>query len=518
MTSGTHGPVSVPSADHGARVGATRRIRRSAALAAIFLAGPPAADAGTIVTGLGAGTVAQVGVFDGATAQRLYSFLAYDPAFAGGVRVATGDVNGDGTPDIVTGSGPGTAAHVKVFDGRTGALIRSFFAFDVSFTGGVYVAAGDINGDGQADIVVGADSGATPYVRVFDGATGAEIRSFFAYGVSFSGGVRVATGDVNGDGAVDIVTGTGPGPTAASHVKAFDGSTGAEIRSFSAFDPSFAGGVFVAAGVVNGDGDADIVVGADSGAVPHVKVFDGATTAEIRSFLAYDVTVSGGVRVAAGDVNGDGVADIVTGAGPGGGPHVKAFDGVSGALVQSFFAAAPTFLGGVYVAAAGDFRPADTTPPVLSLPPDLTVPATSPAGATVFFTATATDAVDGPVPVLCQPSSGTVFPIGTTTVTCAATDSHSNTATGTFTVTVLSPAQMLSTLIATAAGLNFQQGVNLLKSALNNFNQGNTDDACDQLTAFINKVHAQSGKSLSAVEANQLLLAAADVQRALGCP
>jgi len=491
-------------------------MRRHALLAVIFLAAPAAADAGTIVTGLGAGGVAQVGVVDNATGQQLYSFLAYGPAFAGGVRVATGDVNGDGVPDIVTGSGPGAAAHVKVFDGTTGTMIRSFFAFDVSFTGGVYVATGDFNTDGHADIVVGADSGAAPHVKVFDGATGGEIRSFFAYGVSFSGGVRVATGDVNGDGVVDIVTGTGP--TGGSHVKAFDGLTGAEIRSFLAFDPSFAGGVFVAAGDINGDGDADIVVGADSGATPHVKVFDGATGAEIRSFFAYDVTVSGGVRVAAGDVNGDGVADIVTGAGPGSAPHVKVFDGVSGALVQSFFAAAPTFLGGVYVAAAGDFQPADTTPPALSLPGNLTVDATSPTGATAFFTATATDAVDGPTPVLCQPSSGTVFPIGTTTVTCAATDSHSNTGTGTFTVTVRSSAQMLSTLIATVAGLNFQQGVNLLQSALNNFNKGNVGDACDQLNAFINKVQAQSGKSLSAVEANQLLLAAADAQRALGCP
>jgi hypothetical protein len=70
-----------------------------------------------------------VGVFDSATSAPLATFFAYAPSFSGGVRVAVGDVNGDGVPDIVTGAGPGAASHIKVFDGLTGAEIRSFFAF-----------------------------------------------------------------------------------------------------------------------------------------------------------------------------------------------------------------------------------------------------------------------------------------------------------------------------------------------------------------------------------------------------
>jgi serralysin len=70
----------------------------------------------------------------------------------------------------------------------------------------------------------------------------------------------------------------------------------------------------------------------------------------LASFFAYDQSFSGGVRVAAVDVNGDGKADIVTGAGPGGGPHVKAFDGTNpGNVLESFFAFDPGFLGGVFV-------------------------------------------------------------------------------------------------------------------------------------------------------------------------
>jgi hypothetical protein len=79
---------------------------------------------------------------------------------------------------------------------------------------------------------------------------------------------------------------------------------------------------------------------------------------------------------------------------------------------------------------------ADTTPPSLKLPSDITAQATGPAGAAVSYTATATDLVDGSVPVSCTPASGSSFPVGTTTVSCSAADAHGNTTTGSFKVTV----------------------------------------------------------------------------------
>jgi hypothetical protein len=78
----------------------------------------------------------------------------------------------------------------------------------------------------------------------------------------------------------------------------------------------------------------------------------------------------------------------------------------------------------------------DTTPPVLTLPGTITKEATSAAGATVSYVASAFDAVDGPVPVSCDHASGSTFPIGTTTVQCTATDAHHNTALGSFLVIV----------------------------------------------------------------------------------
>jgi len=280
------------------------------------------------------------------------AFAAYRNNFTGGVRVAVGDVNGDGVADIITAPGAGMGSRVRVFDGVTGSPVRSFLAFPGFFKGGVYVAAGDVNGDGKADIIVGPDQGAPPFVRIFDGASGNVLSSFFAYSPGFTGGVRVAAGDVDGDGKADIITAAGPG--GGPHVKVFKGTNLNLLQSFFAYDANFLGGVYVAAGDVNGDGIADIVTGAGSGAGPHVKVFDGTSNTILLSFFAFDATFTGGVRVAAGDVNGDGFADIITGAGPGGGPHVKVFDGHNNLnLLHSFFAYEANFTGGVFVGAIG---------------------------------------------------------------------------------------------------------------------------------------------------------------------
>jgi hypothetical protein len=183
-----------------------------------------------------------VNVFSGQDYSLIRSFFAFGPSFLGGVRVAGGDVDGDGFADIIVGAGSETS-HVKVFSGKTEAEIESFFAYSPTFQGGVFVAAGDVNGDGRADIITGAGPGAGPHVKVFSGATLAEINSFFAYGAGFTGGVRVAAGDVNGDGRAELITAPGSGQD--PQVKAFDARNGADIKSFFAYDPTFTGGVFV---------------------------------------------------------------------------------------------------------------------------------------------------------------------------------------------------------------------------------------------------------------------------------
>jgi uncharacterized protein GlcG (DUF336 family) len=281
-----------------------------------------------IVTAADSGGGPHVRVLNTSDGSQRFSFFAFDPAFRGGVRVAAGDVTGDGVPDIVAAAGPGGGPHVRVFDGATGAplpgAIGSFFAYDPSFTGGVFVAAGDVTGDGRADVITGAGSGGASHVRVFDGATGAPLAGplggFLAFDAGFIGGVSVAVGDITGDGRGDVITGAGAG--GGPHVRVFDAVTGAQlpgsIGSFFAYGPGFSGGVFVAAGDANADSQVDLITGAGAGGGPHVRIFHGATAGELFSSFVFSSAYTGGVRPAAADFNGDGRTELVAAPGDGG--------------------------------------------------------------------------------------------------------------------------------------------------------------------------------------------------------
>jgi hypothetical protein len=364
-------PQKLPHCRHLREPAVTTRIRLL--LLWLFVAWllPSAVSAQVrVVVGAGAGSppIVRVLRIDGTEAA---SFAAYAPPFTGGVHVAQGDVNGDGIPDIITGAGPGGGPHVQVFSGADYSVLASFFAYDAAFSGGVFVAAGDVNGDGRADIITGAGPGGGPHVQVFSGADLSVLASFFAYDPAFPGGVFVAAGDVNGDGRADIITGAGPG--GGPHVLVFSGANLSVLASFFAYHPAFPGGVFVAAGDVNADGRADIITGAGPGGGPHVLVFSGADLSVLQSFFAYDPAFAGGVRVGAFDLFGNGRSEIVTGAGPGGGPHVRVLEGPNLFERLGLFAFNPAFPGGVFVSSVADngplrFTSADRTGFLLGAP------------------------------------------------------------------------------------------------------------------------------------------------------
>ena len=122
----------------------------------------------------------------------------------------------------------------------------------------------------------------------------------------------------------------------------------------------------------------------------------------------------------------------------------------------------------------------DTTPPVLNLPADINVTATSPTGATVSYTASATDLVSGAITPTCTPASGNTFPIGATTVTCAATDQAGNKASGSFKVTVIDTTPP-STIAFSAFGINKLAINQRLKTfvLLSNFTLGQGSNGID---------------------------------------
>jgi streptogramin lyase len=312
-----------------------------------------------IATGADQGGGPEVHVYDAYSHVLLRAFDAYDSRFPGGVRIAVADVNHDGVPDIITAPGPGGGPDVRVFDGATGQVIMEFMAYDPRFPGGVYVAAGDVNNDGFADIITGAGAGGGPEVKVFSGKDGSVLHDFMAYDYRFTGGVRVAAGDVNGDSFADVITGAGPG--GGPHVEAWSGQDGSLLESFMAYPAAYSAGVFVAAGDLRGSGRADIIVseaGIQDPQLPEVQVFhsDG-TVATYTPFTTTGLTGSTGQMIAANgihigfvsDIDGDGGGEILVSQGSYGTPTASILDPASGQALDSFFAYDSRFLGGVFI-------------------------------------------------------------------------------------------------------------------------------------------------------------------------
>jgi hypothetical protein len=346
--------------------------------------------AGFIAVGTDVGVPGEVRIFDreDTTATPIASFRPFG-GFAGGVRIAFGDFDGDNNDELAVAAGPGGGPHVIIFDlsasGVPGAMLDSFYAYSPAFSGGVFVAAGDVDGDGRDELVTGADAGGGPHVRVFtdlnaDGRVSDEVTdSFYAYDPAFTGGVRVAVGNVK-DGGVTLVPQqiiTGAGPGGGPHVKAWDDANGDRMVSddplfseFYAYSADFSGGVYVG---TLADLPSDlldvsntqhlIAVGPGAGGLP-VRIFFGTTFEEVQ---AYPPGFLGGVRVAAGAMTfvptNPSVTtfriyeELITGAGPGGGPHVKViqqrntgFGSEWGRVDHEFFAFDADYLGGIFVA------------------------------------------------------------------------------------------------------------------------------------------------------------------------
>lgn len=293
----------------------------------------------------------------------------------GGTRTALADVTGDGVPDLIAGSGPGASTEVRIFDGKSQALLGTIPAFESSFTGGVYVAAGDLNGDGRAEIVITPDEGGGPRVRIFTFAGGAftQLADFFGIDdINFRGGARAAVGDIDGDGINDllIVAGFGGGPRIAG----FRGATVLNpvgpgqlppklFPDFFVFEQTLRNGVFIASGDLNGDGAAEVIAGGGPGGGPRVfalsgrelALSNGSNQVQAANFFAGDPNNRGGVRLVVKNLDGDGFGDLVTGSGTNASPRVAAYAGkdipINGTppTVLDFLAFDAGFQGGIFV-------------------------------------------------------------------------------------------------------------------------------------------------------------------------
>ena len=282
---------------------------------------PPPASAQPFAVGSSAGAPATITMFNADGTVR-FSAQPFGPSYTRGIRVAVGDVTGDDVPDVIAATNGGTTAQVRVVDGSTGAVFSTPLFTANGYRGAVSVAVGDVTGDGIADIAVGTNAGG-PHVRMFRGGDFTALTSFWAGSPEgFRGNTQVALAEMTGDDRADLILTSLH--TGGSHAVGYRGESlvagGRPVKMFKTFTLGGPYGHFLAVGDVNADGVGDLVLGSRGTATPSVKVFSGAglvadnTRTRIANFTP-DSDASPNVRVAVRDVDGDGVLDIVTSAG-----------------------------------------------------------------------------------------------------------------------------------------------------------------------------------------------------------
>ncbi len=337
----------------------------------------------------GGGKPGYVAVYgsDGALSSGFYPFGS---TYHGNVAVAFGDVNADGIDDLIAGAQSGNP-HVKVYNGAAFAngvfnpanadasLLASFFPYGLNFNVGSNVAGGDVNGDGYADIVTGANAG-NPHTKVHSGKDIAQqvfnpngsslLAEWFPYALQYNVGANVAVGHLTGTGFADIVTGASVGNPDIRVYRSRDIAVGnfnsesSRVVQFFGYGLNFNVGAFVTTGDVNGDGFADLITGASMGN-PEVKVYSGKGIAQagtgsynpeanlLAFFFAYEMGKNIGAAVASADFNNDGKAEILTGPLNGTSANYRVVDGLSTGIMPpalpGFDGVISQIQGGIFV-------------------------------------------------------------------------------------------------------------------------------------------------------------------------
>ncbi|MBC8405203.1 MAG: FG-GAP repeat protein [Planctomycetes bacterium] len=313
-------------------------------------------------------------VYSGADGSLLHQFDGtHFYQFFGNSVDGAGDVDGDGHDDLIVGayytdwSGLDKAGAAFVYSGATGLLLYEYYGLtDVDLMGISVAGAGDVNGDGRADFIIGANY-ADPGGRteagtasVYSGIDGSLIYQFEGPNADDHLGHSVdGAGDVNADGYADLIVGATDGFSDDGYVNVYSGQDGTVIHHIGGFFDETLGYAVSGAGDVDGDGYADFIVSdtEQNGFAGLVQVYSGKTGAlhfEVDGSLVeykLGISVSG-----AGDVNGDGFDDVIMGSQKGPGGRIYIYSGVDGTQLHQLVAAADYDHFGDSVSGAGDIN------------------------------------------------------------------------------------------------------------------------------------------------------------------
>lgn len=229
-------------------------------------------------------------------------FFTFEEKYKGGDQVAHIDVDGNGKRDLVVARGAKLSAWQD--DGQP---LMTVYPFTANYKGEMRIAIGDINGDKKMELLVAPSDGYPAPIKVYTLYGAAYRADWYPYGTQYKGGFHIAVADVGNDLGNNIILGAGVGrePIVDMFDYAFNRVTG-----WRAFEATFKGGIDVASGDLDGDGIDEIIVGAGPGKEPVIKVYskDGKQLAE---FKGYTSILKQGIDVETADVDFDGKKEIV---------------------------------------------------------------------------------------------------------------------------------------------------------------------------------------------------------------
>jgi len=251
--------------------------------------------------------------------KKVSDFFAYAKSFRKGLSVDGGDVNGDGNPEIVVGTGVGASPQVSLFNTSGRTLLR-FFAFPSRLRTGVNVALADVDGDGRDELIAAPAGNYPGLVRVFryDGTrrTFTRMTDISTMGGRFRGGLNIEAGDLDRNGLAEIIV--SPAARARNYNTEIyqynlTGGKFSRTASFSPYGRRFNSGVATAIGDIDGDGNNDIITAPAPGATDiHIYAYRNRRVVYRGNFFAASKSFRGGVDLASLDVNKDGRDDIIT--------------------------------------------------------------------------------------------------------------------------------------------------------------------------------------------------------------